>query len=266
MTKKGKWRLLVLATVLFFIGAGIYFFILPIQESKRLEQALIDRFDWATRYTPPADGFIPPQRVERFIRVREAVQANCKTFQGIMDSVIRLESIESDQELSAGEKTSEGFDSMKKMFSAAPAFLEFMDARNNALLTEEMGLGEYIYIYLAAYGEQLAKEPDGRYADQEEAYLSPRARREYVRILGNQLVALQVTQRDAEAPAALVTDLQSEINAIEDGSHVAPWPAGPPRGTRESLASFRERLAALYCEGIVRVEILQKNRGLNLEG
>jgi hypothetical protein len=183
-----------------------------------------------------------------------------------MDSVIRLESIESDQELSAGEKTSEGFDSMKKMFSAAPAFLEFMDARNNALLTEEMGLGEYIYIYLAAYGEQLAKEPDGRYADQEEAYLSPRARREYVRILGNQLVALQVTQRDAEAPAALVTDLQSEINAIEDGSHVAPWPAGPPGGTRESLASFRERLAALYCEGIVRVEILQKNRGLNLEG
>lgn len=266
MSKSRKWRLLALATVLFFVGAGIYFFILPIQESKRLEQSLIDRFDWATRYTPPADGFIPSQRVERFIRVREAVQANCKTFQDIMDSVIRLEGIESDQDMSAGEKASEGFDSLKKMFSAAPAFLEFMDARNSALLAKEMGLGEYIYIYLAAYGEQLAKEPDGRYADQEEAYLSPRARGEYVRILGNQLAALQVTQRDTEAPAALAADLQSEINAIENGSHVAPWPAGPPRGTRESLEPFRERLSALYCEGIVRVEILQKNRGLNLEG
>jgi hypothetical protein len=183
-----------------------------------------------------------------------------------MDSVIRLESIESDQDMSAGEKTSEGLDSMKKMFSAAPAFLEFMDARNNALLTEEMGLGEYIYIYLAAYGEQLAKEPDGRFADQEEAYLSPRARREYVRILGNQLAALQVTQQDTEAAGALATDLQTEISAIEDGSHIAPWPAGPPRGTRESLEPFHERLTALYCKGIVRVETLQKNRGLNLEG
>jgi len=127
-------------------------------------------------------------------------------------------------------------------------------------------LGEYFYIYLAAYGEQLAQEPDGPYADQEDAYLSPRARREYVRILGNQLAALQVTQQDTEAPGALATDLQTEISAIEDGSHLAPWPAGPPARTSESLQPFSERLSALYCEGIVRVETLQKNRGLNLEG
>ena len=261
MTKKTKWRLLALATVLFFVGAGIYFFILPIQESKRLEQSLIDRFDWPTLYVPAGNGFIDPERVEKFILVRKAVQDNCHTFQGIMDSVIRLEGIESDQDMAAGEKASEGFDSLKNMFNAAPTFLEFMDARNMALLAEEMGLGEYIYIYLAAYGEQLAKEAKGRYSEQEEAYLSPRERKEYAQILANQLAALETMEQNPES-LALAADLQAAINVAEGDSQASPWPEGPAGSTRESLAPFSDRLSALYCEGIVRVEILQKRRGL----
>src|SRR5210317_776444 len=195
--KRRGWLYLTIATVIFFLGAGTWFFILPIQQSKRLEHSLVDRFDWAPLYTPPADGVIESDRLERFIKVRQAVQDNCRVFQTIMDNVIRLETLESDPDLSAGQKASEGFESLKSMFSAAPAFLEFMDARNSALLTEEMGLGEYIHLYLAAYGELLAQEPQGRYAGQEEAYLSPRARKEYAQILGNQLTALQAADQDA---------------------------------------------------------------------
>jgi hypothetical protein len=264
-SKRRGWRYLTIATIVFFLGAGIWFFIKPIQQSKQLEHSLIERFGWAPQYTPPAYGTIQPDRLERFIRVRQAVQDNCRTFQNIMDNVIRLETLESDPNLSASQKTSEGFDSLKSMFSAAPTFLEYMDARNSALLTEEMGLGEYIYLYLAAYGELLAQESQGRYADQEEAYPSPRARKEFVQILGNQLTALQATDQDA-ASLALVADLQAEMAALEDGSHASPWPAGPPPRTSESLAPYRDRLSALYCEGIVRVEILQKNKGFNFEG
>jgi hypothetical protein len=266
-TKHRVWRYLTIATIVFFLGAGTWFFIMPIQQSKRLEHSLIDRFDWATRYTPPVDGVIQPDRLERFIKVRQAVQANCRTFQTIMDNVIRLETLESDPNLSASQKISEGFDSLKSMFSAAPAFLEFMDARNASLLTEEMGLGEYIYVYLAAYGELLAQESQGRYADQEDAYISPRARKEYVQILGNQLAALQAGDHDQDAASlALIADLQAEIAALEDGSHSSPWPDGPPARTGESLAPYRDRLSALYCLGIVRVEILQKNKGYSFEG
>ena len=266
-SKHRGWRYLTIATIVFFLGAGSWFFIVPIQQSKQLEHSVSDRFGWATQYTPPADGIIQPDRLERFIRVREAVQANCRIFQNIMDNVIKLETLESDPNLPASQKASEGFDSLKSMFSAAPTFLEFMDARNLALLTEEMGLGEYIYIYLAAYGELLALESQGRYADQEEAYLSPRARKEYAQILGNQLAALQSADRDQDASSlALVAELQAEMTALTDGSHSAPWPYGPPGKTGESLAPYRDRLSALYCEGIVRVEILQKNKGFNFEG
>jgi hypothetical protein len=266
-SKHRSWRYLTIATIVFFLGAGIWFFILPIQQSKQLEHSVIDRFGWATRYTPPADGIIQPDRLERFIRVREAVQANCKIFQNILDNVIKLETLESDPNMPASQKASEGFDSLKSMFSAAPTFLEFMDARNSALLTEEMGIGEYIYIYLAAYGELLALESQGRYTDQEEAYLSPRARKEYVQILGNQLAALQSADRDQDASSlTLAADLQAEMTALADGSHSSPWPGGPPGKTGESLVPYRDRLSALYCEGIVRVEILQKNKGFNFEG
>ena len=262
--KQNGWRYLAVATIIFFLGAGVWFFIAPIQQAKKLEQSVVG---WAPLYIPPADGIIQPDRLERFIRVREAVQDNCRVFQKIMDDVIQIEAIESDSSLQAGEKASRTFEGLKSIFSAAPTFLEFMDVRNSALLSEEMGLGEYIYIYLAAYGEQLALESQGRYAGQEEAYLSPRARREFVQILGNQLAALQSEGRYQDtASLALIAELQTEIAALEDGSHASPWPDGPPAATAESLVPYRNQLSALYCEGIVQVEILQKNKGLNFEG
>ena len=261
------WRYLTIGTIVFFLGAGIWFFIVPIQKSKQLEQNLVDRFDWATRYTPSTDGIIQPDRLERFIRVRQAVQANCRIFQGIMDNVIRLENLESDPNLSASQKASEGLDSLKSMFSAAPTFLEFMDARNAALLTEEMGLGEYFYIYLTAYADLLAQESQGQYAEQEEAYISPRTREEYVQILGNQLAALQAANQGQDVSSLdLVVELKAEMAALVDGSHASPWPNGPPATTVASLASYQDRLSAFYCEGIARVETQQKNKGFNFEG
>jgi hypothetical protein len=203
--------------------------------------------------------------VEKFIRVREAVQTNCAIFQGILDDVINLETIESSQDMSAGQKASEGFDSFKSMFSAAPAFLEFMDARNISLLSEGMGLGEYIYIYLAAYGPQLAEESESRYADQDEAFISPRVRDEFVQILGNQLAALEGADPDSSL-LSLMADLKAQITTLQDGPDSSPWPDGPPGATRESLEPYQARIANLYCRGIVQTELLQKNRGLNFEG
>jgi hypothetical protein len=264
--KSGRsWRFLTLATVLFFIVAGIYYVIIPVQESKRHEQTLIERFGWADKYTPSIDGSIPPQRVEAFIRVREAVQTHCADYQGILDDIIGLESLETDQDMPAGEKASKGLDSFKSMFSAAPKMLAFMDARNTTLLAEEMGLGEYFYIYLAAYGEQLAGEPESRYSEMEDAYISPRTREEFVHILENQLTDLESAGPDT-SHSGLIAELRGEIGALQDGSHPSPWPNGAGSMTRESLAPYRERLAELYCAGIVKIELLQKNRGLNLEG
>ena len=263
--KRKKWRLLIAATVIFFLVAGIAFVIVPVQKSKRLEQSLNDRFGWPTDYRPAREGNIPPGRVESFIRVREAVQANCRIFQGILDDVISLEAIEADEEMSAGEKTSESLDSFKSMFSAAPAFLEFMDARNSALLENDMGLGEYFYLYLASYGPQLALEKDSPYTDMEEAFISARTRHEFAIILENQLADITAAGQDS-TPQELVDDLRSQIDRMKNTPGAAPWPEGPVGKLQESLTPYLERIETLYCSGIVKTELLQKNRGLNFGG
>lgn len=260
---RARWRIFVLATIAFFIFAGIWFIAIPVKKSKGLEQSLIDKFGWTYAYTPPAAGFIPAERLERFVRVRKAVQDNCAIFQGILNDILKLETIEADQDMPAGEKASESMESFKSMFSAAPAFLEFMDARNQALLTEEMGLGEYTHIYLAAYGPQLAAESTSKFSGQDEAYISARTRSEYARILGNQVVALEAS---GEAASEQIAGLQTEITVLKDSQASSPWANGPPAVTRESLAPFREKLNELYCDGIVKIELLQKNRGLNFGG
>ena len=264
--KRGRlWPILTVATVVFFLVAGIYFVIAPTRESKRLEKALIERFDYASQYTPPIDGFVPPQRVEKFIRVRQAVQTNCFGYQGVLDDLIGLEAIEADQEMPPAKKVSKGLGGVVNIFSAAPKFLEFMETRNRSLLAEEMGLGEYIYLYLAAYGEQLANESISFYSNMEEAYISPRTRDEFVQILGNQLAALESADQE-NFPVGLIADLRGEVEALKDGSHSSPWPFGPAVKTRESLAPYQEQLADLYCSGIVEIELHQKNRGFNFEG
>lgn len=264
--KSGRlWPILTLATVVFFLVAGIYYVVAQTRESKRLEQTLIDRYDWANNYTPPVDGSISPRRLEKFIRVRKAVQPNCADYQGILNDLISLESIEANEELSPVSKFSKGIGGAINIFSASPKFLEFLEVRNRSLLAEEMGLGEYIYLYLAAYGVQLANESDSVYSDMDDAYISPRARDEFVQILGNQLAALEVAGSKV-SNRSLAAELKGEIAALKSGEHASPWPNGPTDPTRDSLTPYREQLESLYCSGIVNIELQQKNRGLNFNG
>ena len=257
-----KWRLLTVGIVVFLVGAGIYFLLASTRESKRLEQDLIDRFGWAEQYSPAADGSISVQRLEAFLRVRQSVQTSCDDYQLVLDGISGLEELESDAELSGEEKSSKGIGGLKSMIGVGPKMLQFMDARNSTLLSEEMGLGEYMYIYLAAYGDQLAMATTSSYAETEEAYISSRTRDEYVQILKNQ----QNAAGSDDELQNLSAHLKSEILALEDGSHQSPWPDGPPAVTQESLAPFQKQLSDLYCEGVVAIELLQKNRGFNFGG
>jgi len=257
--------LIIALAVVFVAVSGIYFSTAGIRDAKRLEQTLIDRYDWANNYTPSPDGAIPPQRVKNFIKVRQAVQARCHDYQAVMDSIANLDKIDSDPDATASEAASTGMEGFKSAFSAGPKMVEFSNARNQALLDEEMGIGEYIYIYLAAYGQQLASESDSPYSGMEEAHLSPRARREFIQILNNQLAAIEASGEQA-SNADLAAHLRQEIEALETGARLSPWPDGAVGAAAESLAPYQQQLDGLYCSGLVKLELLQKNRGFRFEG
>lgn len=257
--------LLIVIALVFITASGVYFLTADIRDAKRLEQTLIDRYDWANNYVPSPDGAIPPQRVEKFIRVRQAVQTQCHDYQAVLTSVAKLDEIDSNEDTTASEAASTGMEGLKSAFSAGPKMIRFSNTRNQALVNEEMGIGEYIYIYLNAYGKQLASEPDSPYSGMEEAYLSPRAREEFIQILNNQLAALDASGQQA-SHTELADRLRQEIEALESNSQSSPWPNGPIGAVRESLAPYEQELAELYCSGIVKLELLQKNRGFRFEG
>lgn len=265
--RKGNRKGCLMITLLtgFVIASGFYFMTAGVRDTKRIEQTLIDKFGWADAYTPSLDGSIQPQRIEAFIRVREAVQSDCADYQAVLQSISSLDRLETDQESSPSEAASTGLQGLKSAFSAGPRMLKFSTSRNQALLLEEMGLGEYLYIYLTTYGVQLARESESAFSNMEEAYVSERARREYTQILANQLLALQDSALQSGHPN-LEADLLAEIEAIKDGSHSSPWPDGPAGKSKESLAPYQQRLDELYCPGIVKIELLQKNRGFQLDG
>ena len=261
---KRRGCLLILITLVFLVASGIYFATEKVREAKSIEQTLIDRFDWAEKYTPAIDGSIPPQRMEGFIRVREAVQPHCANYQAVLKGIIDLEKLETDQ-ASGRDKASQGMKSLKSIFSAGPTMVAFSKARNEALLIEEMGIGEYMYIYLTVYGEQLANESVSPYSGMEEARVSARARKEFVKILTNQLNALEATGHKPSHQNLLIA-LREEIEALSSGARSTPWPNGPVGMAPESLAPYRQKVANLFCSGIVKIELLQKNRGFQLEG
>jgi hypothetical protein len=258
---KLMWRLITIAVVLFLVFSGVWFLISSTSESKRLEQEVNDRFGWAEQYVPVADGSVAPDRLERFVRVRQAVQPACTDYQEVLDGIIGLAAIETDPDVSGEEAATRGIKGFKSVFKTGPKMLQFMDARNSALIREEMGLGEYIYLYLAAYSEQLADVASSPYSEIEESRISSRIREEFIQILGNQLNALGPAGQDP-----VRAGLKAEIEALEDSPEATPWSRGPLPGTRHSLAPFQDQLSTLYCDGVVAIELLQKNRGFSFKG
>ena len=98
-----------------------------------------------------------------------------------------------------------------------------------------------------------------------EAYVSDRTLDEFVSILENQVEAAENLKPGAVSANDL-SEIRAEIKALGNGSQHSPWPDGPPAALKSSLAPYRDQLVDLYCPGIVKVELLQKNRGFQFEG
>ena len=116
-----------------------------------------------------------------------------------------------------------------------------LEARNQALLEEEMGLGEYLYIYVLAYADQLRQVHSSPFADIEQAHVGDRARRKLAQILRNQLDALESSEIRSAYPE-LAGDLRDQIESLSAGRQEFPWANGLPPAVAASLEPYAELL------------------------
>lgn len=263
--KRSGWgrEIAILAVVALVVTAAILIG-RPIWKAKQIEQTLNDRYGEAVTFVPEPDGSIPPERVEAFLGVREQVVEYCPALQEKIGFFIRLDTLEQDENTPKALAAWEGIRVFKKSIGFGPAFLRFMRIRNRALLKEEMGLGEYFYIYVLAYMEQLRHLENTILAEVEDAHVGPRARTELIQILENQLELL-VSGDVQPASADLAADLRDQIARLSDGRQTLPWEDGLPPALTASFEPYADQLARLYCDGIAKIELSQKNKGLNLK-
>ena len=252
---KKSWRTgcgyVVFSLIFFLLVAGLVA-LRPVREAKRVEEQLNSRFGVASGFTPNPDGSVMPGRMVAFLTIREQLEQECDGFRDRQAQLDRLGRSEATGDMEAHDL----LEGIKAAFGGGSGFFRLVRTRNRALTEAGMGIGEYCYIFTAAYNRQLSAFIEG--PDAVEPFKT-RTRNELTRILRNQLAVLEMSRHAAEHEA-LVVDLRGEISALETGAHSIPWQDGLPSDLEASVEPFRARLDELFCEPAVRFELRQKNQ------
>jgi hypothetical protein len=262
----GKWAIgcgigcLVIILIAVVVGyGGVKLVQKTVDEAKEMGEAmqsLAEEYGQIGEYVPATDGTIAADRLEAFLRVREAMAESRAAVETTFAT------------LSKGE--SEGVDSagdVLGMFKAGagivPRMMEFISQRTDALLAEEMGLGEYTHIYVLSYFSWLGMPPEDGPAfqlvgnnvsysssDDEEAIRRQRKRivletvnLHLLEMLENQQSALEAAGGGDESWQRA---LAHEIVAMNQDRDRLPWQDGLPPQLEASLEPYRERLESSY--------------------
>jgi hypothetical protein len=244
---------LVVVTVV-VVGVGGYVFVKQtihgFKEVEAASQEVTDRFGQATDYRPDASGAIAGERIEVFLQVRDSMSQARQETERTFALLGKHESPSPTQIVAM----------IRAGIDLVPQLAEFFSNRNQALLEQEMGLGEYTYIYAIAYFAWLEMSPadgppfvlvgdDGNHGhsdDPREVHLEANLsslNRLLLPMLRHQLEDLQ--DQD-QAPAGWQEALTAEIAAMAADRFHIPWQDGLPQVMAESLVPYRERLSSSY--------------------
>ncbi|MEN8165809.1 MAG: hypothetical protein ABFS37_16890, partial [Acidobacteriota bacterium] len=188
----------VVLMVLISIG-GSLFMMRPFDRAVKAQKELTSEFGSRADFVPQPDG-ITLDRLERFLAVRRAVMASCETFEGVAERFDAMGALEnSDEDPALGDVFKGVGGIMGGIFGMVGEIGKVTEVRNAALQENEMGLGEYTWIYMLAYNSWLQKAPNTGLDQTEEGSLS-RVDADLIAVLvGNHVGALREAGRVEEA-------------------------------------------------------------------
>ena len=202
-------------------------------------------------FTPPASGVPAAERIETFLEVRRTLAATCEDFWDAEHAVASLEALDENETVSATVALKRAMSVMRPMMGMGSLVSHFFETRNQALLSARMGLGEFTYIYVLAYGDEIVDPTfDLR-------LFGPGATNQRVRgalrsNLQNQLEKLQKSGGTEDEIARLKT----EVEALAEDANRIPWQDGRPQAVDEALLPFRAKLDKLFCGATSPLELM----------
>lgn len=226
-----------------------------IEVQKKLAAELGDR----DAYVPPV-GVPDAARLEAFLAVRQAVMPHCARFTEFKADMGRMDELGSQSDKpGAGEMFRAIGGVTGSVLGLVGDIGKLNEARNQALLDQRMGLGEYTWIYTLVYHSWLGNPvPDRADADDGEGD----GRR--VERLRAALLGMMRRHADALAQAGRPADASAwreEADRMERAAAEVPFGAGglPP----EFAAAFAVRgdeLRATWCEPMAEFELGEVRR------
>jgi hypothetical protein len=224
-----------------------------VEQARTESRELAERFGAAADFVPAAGPGVPADRLELFLGVREGLAGPRQELQAAIAGLAPT----------AGESGFvRGLGAARAGLSIAPAAIDFVGARNRALLDAGMGLGEYTWLYWLVYHGWLghpvddsllhelmaAHEAEGGATKMsfeggpEREQLLRRLRADVGAMLGNLEGRLAA---DPERPPLLET-VSSELALLAADPERLPFADGLPEQLAAGLEPWRDRLEGCY--------------------
>jgi hypothetical protein len=266
--------LIILGTAGFYFVKGI---VKDFQASETLMDTLTERYGPPREFSPDPDGAIRRARMEIFLAVRSSMAPAMEEMERAINILSEIDKTDRDKE----DPSPSVFTKIKTGLGFATQIAEFYRSRNQALLDNDMGMGEYYYIYVISYFSWLGNSPtDGppfsvddqaggrgiistgrRHETQEDRMDSMlrRVHRQIFPILQNQYRSL--TEGDvSRAKEKWRMALAAEIEAMESDRHRLPWGDRLPDILKTSLEPYRSRLESSYSAMLNIFEVITEQR------
>lgn len=227
-----------------------------------LRAQLEERYGARDEFTPPPDGAVPADRMQAFLAVREATTAPrlamVDFFDSLPDTREEAEALEAQEGM---QKAKSIFGIVGSAFGLGKQIGVFFEARNRALLENDMGMGEYSYLYVLAYRSWLGHdETENR--DRDKINISGfdrgsdrELKRDLARMLASQLEALG---EDADSGWRRI--LADEVAAMQQDRERLPWQDSVPAAIAASLEPYREALESSYAPTANGFELLRNKK------
>jgi hypothetical protein len=272
----------VVIIILILAGVGGYLFIKNIidgfEETEAIMDTLTERFGRMSDFCPDPDGSVRAEQLEIFLAVRDSTAQARESLERAMSILSDMDS----RDQSGEESFPHVLTKIKTGIELVPLMAEFIRSRTQALLDEEMGMGEYYYLYVIVYYSWLGKSPaDGPpfelmdEDDEEDRIVWRRRRHQHseermeliLRQLNRQILPMLYNQYEklteggvARAEEQWRITLETEIEAMESDSFRLPWQDGLPEGLEASLKPYRMRLEESYSVLVNPIEISYRQR------
>lgn len=224
---------------------------------------LQQQFGTTEDYTPAADGCVAPDRLSVFLDVREAL------------TEVHARVVSVDAEMGEFEKLTENGEPpmrvalpavarlTKSMLGLPKVFGEIEKGRNKALVEAGMGLGEYTYIYVMAYHDEIV-DPKGNVYLFGASAANSRVREDLRGMIERQLGAVQADDAQDETWVATLT---GELAALGADPDRVPWSDGLPALMAACFDSHRGKLNETYSAAAAEFDLLNStvsNGGLQI--